>query len=1413
MAPNTSNIILTLTPLLLVLSASAQLPFINYDDNDFEQGIIYEQIEVILVDSDGFNWLGTTTGLYNYDGYGITSYIHNSRDDKSISEDFITALFEDSKGRIWVGTYNNGINAFDKRYQAFEHFYHESTDSSTISSNRIPRERQIIAEDNEGFIWVNTDNALNKIDPISKKVVRHNKDLDGNLIYDKAANVFWIGNKTLKRYDPVTREIDSWEVSNQSPITSIIFGSEDHIWIGTTSGAYIFKISDKAFYSLAEIYESGLTRNYEWANQSITSLYRDMRGNVWMGIGNQIYLVNERTGEFSILEYDQKNEKGLKDEKIRGIYGNGRGTIFISYETPGITKINIDVNRFRRISTISKGSENIGQVIARSIMKDDNGNLWVGTNSNGLTMLPGQSSEEISTFRADPEDPYSLISDYITAIFLDKDERLWVGSFEDGFSYADHIYNADSLTFTGSVIRENFETHEFSEDIVGRIWVCTNNGLYIYDKTREKMVQYGDSPFQEPKVKSLNVQAMIQESPNVFWMATWNSGVARLKINSDSLFTRNNYQDELEIYDILIDEDGNNLDKRLINIHMDRKRNFWLATNNDGLIKMSIEGNEATFEKYDESKGAPSNQVFSIVEDDKGYIWISTNNGIGKLDPASKQFSNFYESDGLLSNSFVWDSYFQSEEGEIFFGGFGGITSFYPDSLLPEESVHQAYLSNIIINHSPVSIGDTVNRHFILDKDIRFMESISLTYNESVISLEFSALNVIDAGEIQFAYQLEGFDEDWIFVRASNRVATYTNIPKGTYYFKVKASKNPGIWGEEYSMLKISVLPPWWRTYWANSIYILFFIGLLYLFQRELVNRAKMKTRLEMEKYRHERDNELNREKFKFFTTLSHELRTPLTLILGPIERMIHEDGINNRAMKNLLIIQKQAQRLQKLTNQLMNFRKYELENLKLKTAEGNIIEFVKEIYVAFRQHAGLKQVNFQLIKPEDDINLYYDRDKLEIVLVNLLSNAFKFTPQHGTVTLEVTKSNVQHANKLIAQKDKPKAFHGEFNEKTVEVLLIKVYDNGIGISPDQLHRVFERYFQASNVENISIGGTGIGLEIAKNYVELHQGRILVESEINKGTTFYVWIPLGKAHLSESDILKDFKPSEHKDHYRPVNPPYLDDATEQSDVDDDLASEIDPELSTLLIVDDNPDIIYFLRETFNKTYNLLTASNGKTGLDKALQYIPDLIISDIMMPEIDGLEFCKKIKTDIRTSHIPVVLLTARTSEVFHSEGLETGADDYINKPFNEKILRLRVNNLIESRKRLRERFSKEANLSPSDISITGPDKEFLEKVIMFIEDHIAESDLKVERLAREIGMSHSVLYKKIIALTGLTIVEFIRTIKLKKASLLLSETNLPINHVSLEVGFTDPKYFSKSFQKYYGVTPSQYKKDNSKIR
>ena len=1076
--------ILTLGLFLFAFCVSGQERNFTFEQTVFDRDLVYDQVEDILIDSDGFTWIATATGLHKHNGYELTTFIKTTDQESSISENFITTLFEDSRGQIWIGTYNNGLNIYNKELGQFYNFRNEPGNANSITSNRIPRSDRIIAEDRYQMIWLNTGNGLNKIDPKTREVKQFKGVPAGQLIYDEREHKFWIISDKISLFDPVSSGLTDFTFEKEvRQVTSIVeMGSE--LWIASEQGLFVFDREKRTFSSEMDL----------WRKDPIKAIYKDKNDLIWIAIQKEIHLYHPVQKSFTTLSYEIGIEDGILDDEINGIYGNGNGVIVITYNSRGFTRINLNVNRFNSITQVTSVQNNSGESAVRSILQDKFENLWLGTYKFGVSRIMG---DDLIVIDHDPDDPGSINSDFITALFIDSRDRLWVGTFEDGFNYSDDPYGSGKIRFESSVFNEKTEIHEFTEDQEGRIWISTNRGFYIYDYSKDSFHQYGDKEGEVAELTEINIQSVEIEKPGVFWMATWNKGLIRLEL-------KENKKDSLTIIDDVQQPNGEILDNRFINIFKDSKGRYWLTSSVNGLIYFDQTKEYPVFQAYDKSAGSPSNNVYSIVEDKKGWLWISTQNGIGKFNPETGDFFNFYESDGLKSASFIWDSYYQTDEGEILYGSIDGITRFYPDSILETPAIKEAYLSSLTINHNTVNVGVEINDRVLLDKTLRFTQELLLTHKESIITFEFGALEVVNPDEIVFAYMLEGFDDDWIYTSSENRTATYTNLNRGNYQFKVKASKNMGQWGESSSLLTLTVVPPWWRTWWAMVLYLVVFMTLLFLFKRELVKMSDLRHNLELERYKHERDNELNQEKFRFFTTLSHELRTPLTLILGPLDRMIRKNETNNRVQRNLLLMQKQAQRLQKLTNQLMNFRKYEIENLKLKAVEDDVISFLEEIKVVFRQHAQMKEVKFRYEHEENELNTYFDRDKFEIIVVNLLSNAFKFTPKDGRVTLRVNRVLLDKIKQQISlERSSDIAQYGELDSRISEWVQVEVTDTGVGINEDQIAHVFERYFQASNIQNISVGGTGVGLEIAKNYTELHHGSIRVKSKFGGWYNFY----------------------------------------------------------------------------------------------------------------------------------------------------------------------------------------------------------------------------------------------------------------------------------------------------------------------
>jgi signal transduction histidine kinase/DNA-binding response OmpR family regulator len=814
---------------------------------------------------------------------------------------------------------------------------------------------------------------------------------------------------------------------------------------------------------------------------------------------------------------------------------------------------------------------------------------------------------------------------------------------------------------------------------------------------------------------------------------------------------------------------------------------------------MNLDNGKPSFLKYDKTKGAPDNSIFGIADDKSGNIWVSTNRGIGKFDPKTEKFKSYNESDGLQSNSFIWDASFQSIDGEIFFGGSIGLNSFYPDSIIDNIKLPVVYISKLMVNNKVINVREKFDNRIILEKNIRYTSEITLTSNESVFSLEFIAMDNVSQDEVLYAYQLEGFDKDWIYVNADKRTVDYTNLDDGTYFFKVKASNSDGFWNEKPVILKITILPPWWKTYWAYLLYLLVFALLLFFFRRLALIRAKLKNELVIEHINRVKDEELHQSKLKFFTNISHEFRTPLTLILGPLERIMATGQGDNLMKRQFLMIKRNADRLNLLIDQLMDFRKIDNGLMTLDAAEGDICKFICDISLLFEGSAIEKNISLSIKCSGNNFNVWFDRDKMEKIIYNLLSNAFKFTPDNGIIVINVSfisGSQVSH-NSAINLNESAKGSINQYVEISVE-------DSGIGIPASNIEHVFERFYKGGNSEIIAQKGTGIGLALTKDFVELHGGEIFVKSDEGKGSCFTFWLPKGdngnrKVQYTTHDSLQLNAETIIWDGHNNIKNNDFETGSESA------PARIKGKAPLILVVDDDSEIVKFIGDSLNSKYKIIDAENGLQGLQSAVENNPDLIISDVMMPEMDGIEFCQKLKTNLKVSHIPVILLTAKTALESRIEGIETGADAYLSKPFSIKLLEAQVNNLLANRKKLREEFSKKITVEPSEITITSTDEKFIKKAILLVEEHIGDPEFSVEQLGSSLGLSRSHLHRKLVAITSQPATEFIRTIRLKRSAQLLVQSKLTVEEITYKVGFNSPSYFTKCFRLHFGMTPSEY--------
>jgi signal transduction histidine kinase/DNA-binding response OmpR family regulator len=809
----------------------------------------------------------------------------------------------------------------------------------------------------------------------------------------------------------------------------------------------------------------------------------------------------------------------------------------------------------------------------------------------------------------------------------------------------------------------------------------------------------------------------------------------------------------------------------VIDIKEDSKGRIWIGTHG-GLNLFNKQ--EQSFQSFTDSDGLPNNSVLTIQEDGDGNLWMGTPNGISSMAIHSDSgrslnvsFKNYDEADGLQGKQFNENAAYRTSRNELIFGGANGFNIFKPEQLGMNKNKPQVVLTDFQLFNKSIKPGENVDGEVLLKQAITEATRITLPANKNVFSIEFAALNFFHPEKNEYKYKLEEFNTDWLSADSRSRRVTFTNLDPGDYVFHVKAANNDGVWNEEGTSIIITVLPPFWKTRMAMVLYFLAVILGLLVVRKMIQQREQMKFAIQQERQEAIRMHELDMMKIKFFTNVSHEFRTPLTLILTPMEKLLRQvTDVEQKGQFEL--IQRNGKRLLNLVNQLLDFRKMEVQEIKFSPSEGDVIKFIRETVYSFSDLSEKKHIKLDFHSSLDSLETIFDQDKVEKILFNLLSNAFKFTPEYGSVSVDVVFQDDQNA----------------------KWLKIRVTDTGIGIPLDKLDKIFDRFFQNELPKSMVNQGSGIGLSITKEFVKIHGGSITVESEQEKGSCFTVMLPVNEiiSHAGSPSVETILTPVELEDDPVQLN---LDQSVDQKPL--------------VLLIEDNEDFRFYLKDNLKLTYDIVEARDGKEGFKKALSHFPDLIVSDVMMPEMNGLELCRKIKSDQRVSHIPIILLTARTSEEQRLEGFEIGADDYINKPFNFELLESRIRNLIAQRQKLHVSLSKQAGVKASELNITSLDEKFIQNAIRYVEENVSNADYSVEDLGKELGISRAHFYKKIISLTGKSPLEFIRAIRLQQAAQLLEKSQLTVAEVAYKVGFNNPKYFAKYFKETFHVLPSAY--------
>ena len=912
------------------------------------------------------------------------------------------------------------------------------------------------------------------------------------------------------------------------------------------------------------------------------------------------------------------------------------------------------------------------------------------------------------------------------------------------------------------------------------MWLSIHGGgVDMFNPKTEKVIHYKhDSNNASASILSdWTFTALCDKQDNI-WVATI-AGVSVISAKNGVIkqYTSNN-------------KEGHNLSTDLaLIIFVDSKNFVWIGTS-DGLNKLDPQ--TGVIRKYFTKDGLPGNLIIDILEDKSNNIWISTTNGLSRFSPGDGTFKNFSVRDGLSTMEFNKFASFKNKKNEMYFGGRDGLTRFNPDSIKINNFRPPVYITDFNLFNQSVQVKkDKISKGFSIPKQIMFCDEITLDHDQNEITLEFAALNYLNLEKNLYKYKLEGFDDHWS-IPGHKREVTYTNLDPGEYTFRVIASNNDGIWNTQGASLKIIVKPPFWKTNWAYAVYFAFIIFLLYVFRKFILHEADIKRKLELEELEIQKLHEMDLLKMQFFANVSHEFRTPLTLIIGPIENLLRDIKDDFKQVQ-LKIIHRNANRLLRLINQLMDFRKIEEARLELNPTKNDIVLFIREIVDTFNQDAVQRNINFEFKYTHSSFEIWFDTDKLDKIIYNLLSNAFKFTRDGGTIEISIDLTCTSNTRGISRQNNK--FLSGD------KIFKIIIKDTGIGIPKDFQSKIFDKFYQVKNTLNKQ--GTGIGLSLTYELIQLHLGEIIVESTPDIGSEFTVILPLW---IEENELphLADIDEKKKMIHSGKEQKITIDEKIEPVELNEEPAVLKD-KLPKILIVEDNADMRTFIKNEFKASYNVLEAHDGVIGLQKALEEIPDAIICDVMMPGKDGFKVCCTLKSDERTSHIPIVMLTAKSSEQHTIEGFESGADDYVAKPFSSAVLKARIKNLIESRILLRKKFTTEPFATLTEISPSKTDEMLFKKAYAIVEKNLNNANFEVNDFAFEIGISCTQLYRKIHAISGQSVKEFIRIIRLKKAAELLVTQENNISEVAFSVGFNSLSYFTTSFTDYFGMNPSKY--------
>jgi signal transduction histidine kinase/ligand-binding sensor domain-containing protein/AraC-like DNA-binding protein len=1371
------NIITGLLFLLFSQNIFPQFTTPVFENISIEDGLPENSAMCIVQDYLGYIWIGTQNGLVKYDGYSMKVFQPEDMNRDMLNQKGIVALFEDREKILWVCTLN-GLFRFNRSDETFKCYKHLDSDSGSINSDLT----HCIYEDKKGRLWIGTQEGLNLFDRVTEKFTRY-------YFYLK-------GSEIINTHTPNQRNL-AVNALNENPVTGnlLIGTSYDGLWEFNT----IKKIFVKSEFSNIETDKMiGYIQAF--------NVFEDNR--IWMASYHRLCSLDPLTGEFiSYIDFPVKNEERLWKPSFANasIIKDYKGLIWCAFNAgaKGLFCLDPETKNFRNYKPIPTDRLYNYNNKLHSVYEDRSHILWVGswgtgfwkwdrtkykflTASNSLDSFNSLRNYSAISFTYDPRgfiwlsspgglDKYDINDGRfyhylqneeclkqldVYSTFLDKSGNIWLGTtgcglikFNPDNGSCRYYFNDPSkpVNLDRKIISNIFQDH------LGYMWVSTEGyGLFRFDTLKYTLTQFKHDPNDPFSLSQNQPSKIFEDSYNTLWIGTNLGGLDK--------FDREN---EKFIYCGF---------SCVCCIYEDTRENFWVGDYFTGLNLFDRKTNKVTA-CYNREDGLASYSTWGVLEDKHNNLWIKTDNGLLKFSAETKRFKRYSEDDGLPYNFFLPVSQSKVPDGTLLFNTGKGLVIFNPDSIKDDPVPPQVIISN-------VSLFNRSDEKLDIKGFVPELKEIIIPYYDNDLRFDYVGLQYSEPLKNTYKYILENFDNGWVDA-GDQRRATYTNLDPGEYVFKVIAANRDGIWNTKAASLRVIITPPLWKTSLAYFIFALILLSIVYFTWKMQVRRIRLKHAYEMGRFEAEKLHEVDEIKTRFFTNISHEFRTPLTLIMGP-SRQIMNISKNDQVIENARLISRSAKKLNRLASQLLDISRIEAGQMKLRVSEMNIVPVICDMVSSFQSLAERKRITLKFQSSFETIMLYTDKDKVDKIVSNILSNAVKFTPEGGRIEVSINRKTE--------------------NDKFVE---ISIRDTGIGIPKEQLDKIFDRFYQVDNRSSKKYEGTGVGLSLARELAELHRGKIIVESEEGRGSTFTILLPFGKQQFSQ-DQLSAGKIEETGELSAEFLPPIPRQPVMSNKNNGEQISESENKPS-LLLIEDNSELRCYIKDILRPQYEIMEASDGEEGLKKSTEMMPDLIISDIMMPGIDGIQLCKKLRSEPETSHIPLIFLTARAALRDKLEGLETGADDYIMKPFEAEELKIRIKNLLDQKARLHEYYRKHGLFEIDEKKVTPVDRQFLQKAMAIINQHISDSSFSTEVFADSLAISRSLLNKKLKALIGEPPGELIRRVRLNKAAELMKKNSGNITEIAFDVGFNDPSYFSVCFRKQFGMSPSEYLHSNVK--